>query len=234
MENIKIEGIVLSSIVYKETSKIVYIYTKNGRISVRALGSLKQKRGMLPLITTMNRVEAIITNKAFPSAIDYTLIDSYDNIKSDLKKELWFSFMLEIVSKLTDDSPHERIYNLLIRMFDLASTISPLELGVMFQVKMMYGFGVAPILKKCAICGNEEVRYFSIRDGGAICMNHNHQNSFDNDVLNDIKKIYFFDIYNGNFDDIKDIDYIRLFRVVNIYYDSHINITLKGINSLIF
>lgn len=44
MQTSSIEGITLTSLDYKEKSKIVYIYTKYGKISYKALGSLNQKR----------------------------------------------------------------------------------------------------------------------------------------------------------------------------------------------
>lgn len=234
MQTIEIEGIVIGSIAYKETSKIVYLYTEHGRISVRALGSLRQKKGMLPLVTTMNRLECIMTDREFPNAIDYTLIDSYDVIKSDLKRNLWASFMLEIVSKLTEDSPHDRIYPMLKRSLELLKDNDPLSVGVMFQLKMLYGFGVAPSLRKCVKCGSMDVVSFSIKSGGALCQNHNEAGSYDKNELEEIRRVYLFDIYNGSMDDISDIDFLKLFRLVNIYYENHIHINLKALSSLIF
>lgn len=234
MNYTKVEGIVIGSISYKESSKIVYVYTKEGRISVRALGASKHKKGMLPLITTMNLLEINITDKEFPSAVDYTLINSFDDIKNDLKKNLWFSYILEIVSRLDADAPHDRIYALLKRTLELGSMYSPLMLGVMFQIKMTYGFGVGPVLKKCVVCGNTDLSYFSVREGGALCSAHRVSGVFSKKDLEDITKVYLFDIYNGNFDEIIDIDFINLFKIINIYYDTHINISLKGANSLIF
>ena len=127
MENIKIKGIVLNAIDYKESSKIVYIYTSLGIISVRALGAKKQSRGILPFITTMNYCEAIITNSDFPKLIDYSLFDSFNNIKADLKKELWFSYMLEIISKIPKDAPHDKIFPLVLKIFSLGEdNINPM------------------------------------------------------------------------------------------------------------
>lgn len=87
---------------------------------------------MLPLITTMNQLNVILTESKFPTAIDYTLLNSYDDIKNDLKKSLWFSYILEIISKLPDDAPHERIYNLLKRLFEIANKCDGLMIGVIF------------------------------------------------------------------------------------------------------
>jgi len=234
MENICLEGIVVSSLIYKEKSKIVYIYTKDGMVSYRALGSLNEKKGMLPLTTTMNRVSVIMTNKAFPRAIDYTLHDSYEYIKDDLKKTLFMQYILEIISKLPEDSPHERIYSLLKRVLELFKDYDGLMLTTLFMIKMTYSFGVAPILKKCVICNNPNTMYFSIRDGGALCGNHHKREVFNKDILDKIKEIYFIDIYNDSLDKIKGYDMIELFRIVNLYYSSHVDIYLKGASSLIF
>jgi DNA repair protein RecO (recombination protein O) len=234
MDNLEIEGFVLSSIDFKEKSKIVYLYTKEGKISFKALSSNSPKKGMLPLITSMNKVSVILTNKEFPTSIDFTLINSYQDIKDDLKKSLWYSFILEIISKLPSDSPHERVYSLLDEIFNLRNKYDGLLLTTTFMVKMTYAFGVSPVLKKCVICNNPHPKYFSIKDGGALCFKHNHKDTYDNDILNALTNIYYIDIYKENLDSIKEYDMIKLFQIINIYYNNHVNIYLKGLNSLIF
>lgn len=236
MDNIAIEGIVLSSLDYKEKSKIVYLYTKDGKISFRAIHSLNEKKGMLPLITTMNRVSVILTDTTFPRVIDYTLLDDYLSIKDDLKKSLWFSFILEIISKLPEDTAHDRVYNLLTRLMDLSKEYDGLILGVVFLIKMTYAFGVGPVLRKCVVCNNSDTAYFSIDDGGALCSTHysNKKEVYPKDVLDMIRHIYYLDIYKENLDQIKDYDYLKLFRIITSYYNKHIDLYFKGVNSLIF
>lgn len=228
MKTFNVKGIVLSSLLYKETSKIVYLYTPNGKYSIKALGSLKQKKGLLPLTTTLNMVDVIINDKDFPTAIDYSLIDSYEEIKTDLKKELWAMLILEMISKLTSDSLHDRIYNLLIKTLDLLKNNDPAKVGIIFMVKMTYGFGIAPVLNRCIKCGSDDVSYFSVLDGGALC--NNHKNGYKE--LDDIKKIYHFDIYNDEINNL-DVDFYKAFRIINEYYDTHLDIKFKGITSLI-
>lgn len=234
MDIISAEGFVLSSIEYKEKSKIVYLFTRNGKISFRALGSNNMKKGLLPLITSMNKLNVIISNSNFPKAIDYTLINSFEYIKNDLKKSLWFSFILEILSKIDENLYNERIYNLVDKLFDLGKEYDGLFLTTIFMIKMTYSFGIAPILKKCVLCGNLNTNGFSIKDGGAICVNHNIKNIYDKKILEMIYNIYYFDIYNDDLNNIKDYDYLELFNLINLYYKTHLDIYLKGLNSLIF
>ncbi len=233
MSNITIKGIVLSSINYKESSKIVYLYTNIGKISVRALGSKKQKRGLLPFITTMNYVEAIITDTEFPTLIDYTLISSYDEIKNDIKSNLWHSYMLELLSKIDDNLYAERIFNLTINMFD-RNDINPMLKGIMYQTKMLLPLGVRPILKKCSQCEKEDVKYFNISAGGALCESCNCSKSYDKEILNLMTRLYYFDIKNDDINIFNECDLFKIFEVLNLYYKTHTHITLKGLNSLIF
>ena len=74
--NNEIEGIILSSIDYKEASKIVYLYTNIGNISVKALKAKKIKGGDLGFITTGNIVSFVMTNNNLPTLIEYHLKDT--------------------------------------------------------------------------------------------------------------------------------------------------------------
>ncbi len=233
MNNLEIEGITLSSIEYKEKSKIVYMYTKYGKISFKALGSLNQKKGMLPLISTMNHLNVIMTDSKFPTAIDYTILGLYDYIKNDLKKSLYFSYILEIVSKIPEDAPHERIFKLLTKLFELAKSYDGLILTVVFMIKMTYSFGVSPELRKCVYCTSKDVLYFSIKDGGALCHNHYKNTSYDKSILDEISTIYYLNIYESNLDEILEYDFKRLFDIMNKYYEEFVHVYLKGLNSLI-
>ncbi len=233
MDNLEVEGFVLSQIDFKEKSKIVYLYTKNGKISFKALASSNPKKGMLPLITSMNKVNVILSNKEFPTSIDYTLINSYQDIKDDLKKSLWYSFILEIISKLPIDSPHERVYSLLDEIFNLRNKYDGLLLTTVFMVKMTYAFGVSPVFKRCVICNEKNPEYFSIKDGGALCYKHNHKDTLKGDILKILENIYYIDIYKEDLDSLKGYDMIKVFQIINMYYNDHVNIYLKGLNSLI-
>ena len=96
----KLEGIVLSEIDYKEASKIVNLYTEKGKIGVKALGSKKIKNGLLGFITTGNTVsirnllkknQHIFRKKREQNLLIYIL--SYlvsKNKKAGRKPSLWF------------------------------------------------------------------------------------------------------------------------------------------------
>ena len=106
----KLEGIVLSEIDYKEASKIVNLYTINGKIGVKALGSKKIKNGYLGFITTGNTVSFVTTDSNAPTLIEYDIVDSI--IKKDLNIDEMKALgtIIYIINMLPSDSPHSKIY----------------------------------------------------------------------------------------------------------------------------
>ena len=58
----KTEGIILNTLDYKETSKIVHLYTPYGKISVKALGANKPKNGLLGFTTIGNWCSFVATD----------------------------------------------------------------------------------------------------------------------------------------------------------------------------
>lgn len=234
MDNINICGIVINSIDYKESSKIVYLYTKKGRISVKVLGAKSQKKGFLSFIMPLTLLNAYITNKEFPTLVEYNIINSYKDIKDDLKKELAFSYILEILNKIPYDSPHEKIYNLLINLFDLSEYYDAMLLCLIFKIKMLYTFGVNPNFKECSMCGSKDVYYFSVSLGGAVCKKCSHIGLYDKSILDILKYIYYMDLSKESLDKLKEINVKEIFDIVTKYYKEHVNISLKGYKSLIF
>ena len=67
----KNKGIVIGSIDYKEKSKIVYLYTPNGKESVLAGGAKSIKGGMLGFTNTLNYVEYVKTQSNLPKLVEY-------------------------------------------------------------------------------------------------------------------------------------------------------------------
>lgn len=85
MKSVKLKGIVLRSIDYKENSKICYMLTEQGLLSIRALGTKGYKNKNFNFSEILNNCEMEITDSDFPSLIDFSLINRYDNIKKTLK-----------------------------------------------------------------------------------------------------------------------------------------------------
>lgn len=230
--NLKVCGIILKTLDYKETSQIVYLYTEKGVISILVRGAKKYKSNKLSLTIPLTLVECIITDSKLPSLIDYTVLESYDYIKDDLKKNLWAQFLLEIISKVNDNFYSKNIYNLLLRTFKLANVCDIESLVIINMIKLLKAFGVEPNFKSCVFCESNNIEFFSIKNGGTLCTKHKTSDAKKIEEFKLFKELYYFDLYNNS--NIILFDNSKLFTQVLLYYETHVDIKLKLLNTLIF
>ncbi len=227
-----IEGIVLKSLSFKESSEIVYLYTKEGIKSVIVKGAKRFKSNKRTFCTPLTRVNAITNNSEFPTLIDYSILDDYLVLKNDLKKSLWSQYLLGILSKIEEISFNEQVYNMLVKALELAKTKDIEILVLTVLIKLTKAYGINPNLKTCIICGSIETKFFSISDGGALCDNHNSQDIYDKAMLNIIKELYYIDI--NDLDNINYTNIEELYDCIIKYYEWHLNIKLNQKDSLFF
>lgn len=219
--NNEIEGIVLSSIDYKEASKIVYLYTPLGHLSVKALQAKKIKNGELGFITTGNIVSFVMTYKALPTLVEYHLLTSVFDLTDNIKKLTALSIILEILRHVPNDSINDRIYKLAKSCITLLKNNNEKKVLAIFLIKMLYAFGVNPELKKCVKCGNTNLVDFIPRLGGALC---NNCSSNYNNLLP-----YWIEYYyqKKDIDEYSDCDFNLLLNDISSYYSYHLSIYLK-------
>lgn len=234
MENISIEGIVIRVIHYNESSEIVHLYTEYGNISVIAKGARKFKSNKLSFCQPLTKVKFIATNSSLPSLIDYSVVDNYNYIKDDLKSNLWFQYLIEIINKLPEKTYYKQIYHMLDKIFSLAKTNNSMLLTMICQTKLLKAFGVEPNFKECMICAKKELDFFSLKNGGFICKDHKGVEVEDAKPFLMLKELYYFDIYNPDFTKLKDIDLKEVFIAITKYYEYHVEIKLHSLSTLIF
>lgn len=228
----KIEGIVLKTLSFKETSQIVYLFTSDGIKAVVVKGAKNYKSAKLSFCISLTKVTAITTVSEFPTLVDYTIIDDYAYLKSDLKKSLWSQFLLGIVSNILETDYSENIYNMLNRTFFLAKNNDIRTLVLINMIKLLKAFGVEPNFNSCVICSDKDVSFFSIKEGGALCTSHKSDDAYDNDTLNVLKEMYYINLNNVEY--VEEYDVKKISKIVFDYYSWHVHIKLKHIDSLIF
>ncbi|MBR6288306.1 MAG: DNA repair protein RecO [Acholeplasmatales bacterium] len=217
----KLEGIVLSEIDYKEASKIVNLYTEKGKIGVKALGSKKIKNGLLGFITTGNTVSFVTTDKEVYTLIEYDIIDSIMKKDLDINEMKALGTILYIINMIPSDSPHEKIYPFVKDILSNIKNINIDKLLSIFLIKMLYPFGISPNLKSCVKCQNKhDLIAFDIAYGGALC-----KNCIDKNNNIEIWNEYYYD--KKDLKEYSDTDFTYLLNQIKNYYSYHLNIRLK-------
>lgn len=217
------EGIVLKTIDYKEKSKLVYLYTPAGIISVKALDVSKAKLGF---VTTLNQVEFEMTSGKLPTVTEYSLKKSFYSIYENLDKVGILAPILDVIFHLEEDANHTRIYPFLLECLDeLLLTEQPYLLLSIFLVKMLAVFGIKPELKKCVRCSSSQLVDFSLFEGGSLCDNCSKFHKKNYQLLQDFQKLYYTRELK-NFSLI--LSYEDILEAIYQYYAMHANFKLKG------
>ena len=168
-----------------------------------------------------------ITDSDFPSLIDFSLINRYDNIKKDIKALSYVSMMLEVTRTLDGFLPYQRIYNFLITVLNLIEKGESAKLlTAVYLIKMLKPLGIKPELDYCVNCGGK-AKYLDIRLGQAYC----ESDTTSYFELEEVKRVYYFDI-KQEINNLK-VDLDNIYKFIFEYYMYHLDINLKKFDLII-
>ncbi|MDU7162954.1 MAG: DNA repair protein RecO [Anaerococcus vaginalis] len=171
-----VEGFVLREFPYRESSKIIEVFTKNhGKISIIAKGVLNKKSPNLS--STQRFVKASYnlykSGEKFFGIKDASLIKSYSKSNKNFDIIIYKSAICDLLLRTIDFDQKDFVYNLLDKTFDSFEKASEnyFNIFLCFLLKYISFSGFKPNLKECSMCGmkiNPNDAYFSIKDGGML------------------------------------------------------------------
>lgn len=179
---VKAEGIVLSKMKYRDTSKILRLYTKEfGKISVIAKGARDAKNIFRSALEPMNYVSAVIyknDNRELQLLAQCDVIRPFRYLSENMEKMYVAMTVLELVDVVThDEEENEALFSLLLNVIETVNneTKSPIIALYYFESKLSELLGFKPDLQKCSACGigieeeRSERGNFSLTNGGILC-----------------------------------------------------------------
>jgi len=215
-----LEGIVYKSIDYKETSKIVYLYTRCGKVSVKVVGLNRKNNNFKSFPITGNIVKYNYSETRVPTLTDFDMILSPLNYSDNLEYLEALRVVILVLNQLPDDINDYRTYNFIKNILtNLAE--APKRLLATFLIKMLYSFGVTPNLKECANCKSKDnLVFFDIDAGVSLCSNCGpNVGNYE-----DWHKFYFAKVSYLN---IEDSNYEELFNEIMRYYENFVHLSLN-------
>ena len=156
----KWEGIILRSIPYGESNKIVTIFTREaGKLTAMARGA-KKPASRLAAVTQpfMHGSFLIRTGRGMGTLEQGEPIDSMRHIREDLEATAYASYIVELIDRLSDDNNRVAgIYNLLHEaLHAINEQYDPEAIALFVEWKMLPVAGIHPILHQCANCSATE------------------------------------------------------------------------------
>lgn len=232
----KIEGIIVSVNDFKESSKILNIFTKEyGVIGVIAKGS-KSIKSTLRSVTDRLTYGYFYMNYredklSVLSSVD--VINPFKNIKKDIECISYASYILDLATQVYKQNNSSDIYKLLIdSLIKINELYDPMVITNILELKYLDYLGVMPVLDRCSVCGSEKsIATLSSSRGGYIC-----NNCLKNDRMVSAKTIklirmfYYVDISKIEKLDISELCKNEINTFLNEYYENYTGLYLKSKN----
>jgi DNA repair protein RecO (recombination protein O) len=171
MHEKRVEGIVLKAIPFKESDRILSIFTPDrGIISLFVKRISKSRPAMVNLTTPLCRAEFVFRKgrSDLYRFIDGSILDLHLNLRQSYKHLEYGAKMLGAIS--TSQMPGKAapsLYLLLLTYLKQLATFPDLPtLWASFQLKLLKHEGLLALEKSCSVCGKEALR---IVEGESRC-----------------------------------------------------------------
>lgn len=227
----RIEGIVCKVLDYKDSSKILYIYTEFGQRSIIARGVKKLSSLNRNLSQVGNIISFENSNRELATLKDGELVHDFEVIHFDLEAFTYGSHILELAYSIIDEhNDHKKMYHFIVRLMKLMNEgIDSEIISTIFELKMLHFLGYGLNFKGCNQCDSTDL-VFSVSDGGLICKSHAMPRSaqFDEKIYEKIKAFYFIDIDKFYEVVLTHSERIMIRHILDLLYDEYVGYKSKS------
>lgn len=243
----KYQGLVLKTKDYKESSSLVTIITKDFKQNYIVKGTKKINSKTSKWINFLNNISFNATDTTSLNTLtEAYVINSYTNIILDQTKlEVAFVITekLELLFEQVTDT--NKLYDFTLKILELLNNSSyPRQILQLFEIKIMYLLGIAPVLNVCMNCENddENIEFFlDVNLGGVICKKclkyqdiNNSKYILSDELTKVFKYLYYIKIDNVDEEFLKliyDIEQIKgeneLNKIIDLSYQQYLDFYSK-------
>lgn len=168
-------SIILKAIDYRESDKIVTVFTeKEGKISAVAKGAKKPKSSLRACIQPFVYSSLYLSRgKSMDLITQGKMLDFFGNSREDLERTLYCLYIMELLDKsLMEKVKMPGLFKTTLEILHNMdqSGYNPLKIRL-FEIKLLTSLGYKPFLQECVACGKKPAyfNYFSLAEGGVIC-----------------------------------------------------------------
>lgn len=232
-----VTGVIISEIPYKENSKILNVLIEDGIIGIISKGCKNIKSPLRTISEKLKYCEFTIYYKenGLSTLKEGTIIDNFNNIRTDLIKISYLSYITELVAQVVKQSSSKEIYFLYISTIKkINEGLNPMVMTNILEIKLLDYLGVPINLHECAKCGGKKNIITIDPDvGGYICTHcYTNEKMYDEKVRNMLRKYYLVDIDSITELKIKDYVIESINNFLNAYYDRYTGLYIHSKNFL--
>lgn len=230
----KVEGIVLNTRDFGESSRILNVLTKEyGLIGIMAKGCKRLKSDIKGVSEKLSYAHFNIYYKEdkLSTLANADVINIFSNIKKDITKISFASFLLELTEQVVKQNNSEDIYQLLINaLIKINDGFDPLVLTNIIELKYLDYLGVMPVIDSCSVCGSQtSIATISSSKGGYVCNNClTNEKLVSDKTIKLIRLFYYVDISKISKLEISNLEKKEINEFLDEYYDSYTGLYLKS------
>lgn len=233
MEIKKLTGIIVNEKSYKESSKILDVITKEyGVISVIAKGAKRVNNKLRSVTSKLTYAQFQVNYKEgkLSNLISADVINPFNNIKTDLLKISYASFITELTYQVTKQSSNGNVFDILISTLEkIDEGYDPVIITNILELKYLSYLGIKPNFNNCCVCKSEKVLTISTEKGGFICAKHHTNEKIVNSkTLKLLRMLYYIDISKISKVDVKEEVKEEIDSFIDEYYDKYTGLYLKS------
>lgn len=228
------EGIIVSETPYGESSKIINILTKEaGIIGVMAKGAKKIKSSLRTVTErfTLGIFNVYYHKDKLSTLVSADIINPLLNIKTDIIKIGYLTYMVELAQQTAKQNDDNRIYSILkSAILKIEEGLDPMIITNILELKMLDYLGVGIDLDKCIKCGdNKSILTISGDEGGYICSDcRTNEPIYGEKTVKMFRLYYYVDI--DTISDLKISEEVvrNINKILTDYYDRFTGLYLKS------
>lgn len=218
MEEIKVKGIVIKADDYKDSDKLITIFSaEKGLIKARARGVKKNKAKLAFAVQPFAFIEFLLTERdGFYTVINASSIDQFFDITSDFDNYIFMIACLEVVQKTVKENENQvDLFLLLLNSLKLVAyeKVSSINVFIKFMIEAMGCLGFSFIFDRCACCGdkiNENNVGFSYEYNGLLCPKC-------------MKKIEYLELNKVEYLILKNLSMVEIQKISTLHFPSREN-----------
>lgn len=233
MKIISTDGIVVSSIPFKESSRIINILTKDMGIVgciVKGCKSLKSKLRLPSEKFAYGTFHFYYKENGLSTLIEADIKNYFINIKSDIVKISYMSYLCELATNVYKESNNSEVYDILISaLLKIEDNFDPKIITNIVEIQYLSYIGISLCLDSCVNCGSTKVVTLSTSRGGYLCSNcRNSEPILDGKILKLLRLYNYVDISKISNLDIDSEVSNAIDKIISEYYEDYSGVSTKS------
>ena len=233
MKIISTDGIVVSSIPFKESSRIINILTKDMGIVgciVKGCKSLKSKLRLPSEKFAYGTFHFYYKENGLSTLIEADIKNYFINIKSDIVKISYMSYLCELAINVYKESNNNEVYDILISaLLKIEDNFDPKIITNIVEIQYLSYIGISLCLDSCVNCGSTKVVTLSTSRGGYLCSNcRQSEPILDGKILKLLRLYNYVDISKISNLDIDNEVSNAIDRIISEYYEDYSGVSTKS------